>query len=81
MNDRNILQHIDDLVKEEHDLWRRSEQHAGLEPAERERLHALKVELDQYWDVLDQRRALRGAGRDPDDARIREPRVVENYKQ
>ena len=38
-------------------------------------------ELDQCWDLLRQRRALREFGRDPDQAKVRPPKVVENYEQ
>ena len=40
---------------------------------------AIKVELDQLWDLLRQRRALRAAGRNPDDARMRDSETVERY--
>ncbi len=40
---------------------------------------AIKVELDQLWDLLRQRRALRDAGRDPDGARMRDAGTVERY--
>lgn len=81
MNDRQILENINTLVDEEHALYRRSEQDGGLSDAERARLHTLKVQLDQAWDLLDQRRALRGAGRDPEDAHERPEKMVENYQQ
>lgn len=81
MNDRRILDHINELVDEEHALYRRSEQEGGLSAVERERLHQLKVQLDQAWDLLDQRRALRSAGRDPDEAEERPEKMVENYQQ
>ncbi|TML10147.1 MAG: DUF2630 family protein, partial [Actinobacteria bacterium] len=42
---------------------------------------ALQVELDQCWDLLRQRRALREAGRDPGAARVRDPDIVERYEQ
>jgi hypothetical protein len=79
--DRGILDEIDKLVDEEHALYRRSEEHGGLEPEERERLQQLKVQLDQCWDLLDQRRALRDAGRNPGAARVRDEKTVENYLQ
>jgi len=41
----------------------------------------LKVSLDQCWDLLRQRRALREAGRDPGAADVRGPEVVEGYEQ
>jgi hypothetical protein len=37
--------------------------------------------LDQCWDLLRQRRALRGAGLDPETATIRDANVVEHYEQ
>jgi len=43
------------------------------------RLAAIKVELDQLWDLLRQRRALRSAGRNPDDAQMRDADTVERY--
>jgi len=81
VNDRRILDHINELVDEEHALYRRAEEDGGLNAAERERLHQLKVQLDQAWDLLDQRRALRGAGRDPNEAHERSANLVENYQQ
>ena len=48
---------------------------------DRRRLGELKVMLDQCWDLLRQRRALREAGLDADAARVRDPEVVEGYQQ
>jgi hypothetical protein len=81
MDDKAILETIDKLVSEEHALYRRSEHDGGLDDGEHERLQSLKVALDQCWDLLDQRRALRGAGKDPDQAHVRDPKTVENYLQ
>jgi hypothetical protein len=81
VDDQQILTNINQLVEEEHALYRRAEADGGLDAAERERLRQLKVQLDQAWDLLDQRRALRGAGRDPDDAHERSANIVENYRQ
>ena len=47
----------------------------------RERLRELKVSLDQCWDLLRQRHALREAGGDPDAADVRRPEVVEGCEQ
>jgi Protein of unknown function (DUF2630) len=44
-------------------------------------LDSVKVTLDQCWDLLRQRRALREAGLDPDAARVRDEDTVEHYKQ
>ena len=46
-----------------------------------QRLEALKVSLDQCWDLLRQRRALREEGGNPDDAHVRSESVVEHYQQ
>ena len=80
MDDSQIHGTIDRLVAEEHELWVREA--AGTRArAIRERLRELKVSLDQCWDLLRQRRALREAGGDPDAADVRRPEVVEGYEQ
>jgi len=75
--DQPVLGHIDALVKEEERLYAQGE----LTDEHRGRLAKIKVELDQCWDLLRQRRALREFGRDPDQAKVRPPKVVENYEQ
>lgn len=75
--DQSVLQHIQQLASEEHRLFAQG----ALSQSERERLHTIQVALDQCWDLLRQRRALRDAGKDPNEARVRPPEVVENYKQ
>jgi hypothetical protein len=42
-------------------------------------LHHIKSELDQYWDLLHQRRTLRDAGRNPGSAEICPVDPMENY--
>lgn len=80
MDDDQIHGRIEQLVSEEHALWaREATGEAGEE--ERQRLAALKVSLDQWWDLLRQRRALHEAGFDEDVARERSPEVVEGYQQ
>jgi len=49
--------------------------------ADRRCLQELKVLLDQSWDLLRRRRALRDVGGDPDAAEVRQPEVVERYEQ
>ena len=44
-------------------------------------MHAIHLELDQAWDLLRQRQALRSAGLDPDEAHVRPVAVVEAYEQ
>ena len=80
MDDPQIHGTIEQLVAEEHELWERESAGEATE-ADRQRLQAVKVSLDQCWDLLRQRRALRGAGRDPDAADVRQPEVVERYEQ
>ena len=48
---------------------------------ERRQLADVEIELDQCWDLLRQRRALREFGEDPSRARVRPEEVVENYEQ
>ena len=45
------------------------------------RLEAVQIELDRCWDLLRQRRALRDAGANPDDAEARDASTVERYLQ
>jgi hypothetical protein len=80
MDDAQIHGTIERLVAEEHELWER-EAAGSASDADRQRTQELNVSLDQCWDLLRQRRALRDAGRDPDDASAREPNVFENYQQ
>ena len=80
MNDEQIHGRIEELVSEEHELWQRESQGEGSED-DRRRLDAVKVTLDQCWDLLRQRRALREAGFDEDAAHVRDPNVVERYEQ
>jgi hypothetical protein len=79
MDDSQIHATVEQLVAEEHQLWERESAGEASED-DRRRLEALKVSLDQCWDLLRQRRALREAGRDPDDAGVRRPEVVERYE-
>ncbi len=80
MDDGQIHGTIEQLVAEEHELWQKEAADSSTDD-DRARLEALKVSLDQSWDLLRQRRALREAGRDPDDADLRRPEVVERYEQ
>jgi hypothetical protein len=79
MDDQQVLGRIDELVKEE-ELLHRHEGESSLSADEHARLEELKVQLDQAWDYLRQRRALRQYGEDPDEASTRGPGTVENYE-
>jgi hypothetical protein len=52
-----------------------------MDDATRQRLRDLQVQLDQSWDLLRQRKALRSADLDPNAARERDPSTVEHYRQ
>ena len=80
MEDERIHERIEQLVAEEHELYERSAE-SGLNESEHRRLEAINVGLDQCWDLLRQRRALREAGYDPSVARVRDPEVIEGYEQ
>jgi hypothetical protein len=84
MSDESIAARIERLVTEEHELRGREQVDSpdddALE-ADRERLRDVEVELDRCWDLLRQRRALRDAGGDPEDAQVRDKGTVEGYWQ
>jgi hypothetical protein len=71
-----VLKHIEQLVAEEDRLYEQGD----LSDADSEKLRRIKVELDQLWDLIRQRRALREYGRNPDEADLRPPGVVEKYE-
>ena len=76
-SDHSILKKIEGLVHEEQHLYGKSE----MPDHDRVRLEAIKIELDQCWDLLRQRDARREFGQDPNDAKVRPPSVVERYQQ
>ncbi len=80
MDDHAIITQIGNLADEERQL---EERHVGdgLSSEEEERLKAVEVTLDRLWDLLRQRRALRDAGRSPDEAATRPEGTVEGYLQ
>jgi len=80
MDDARVHDTIEQLVAEEHELWDREAAGAATE-ADRRRLEQVRVSLDQCWDLLRQRRALRSAGGDPDTASVRSEETVERYEQ
>lgn len=78
MDDKSVLTHIHELVAEEKRL--RAASHA-MSAEDRRRLEKIQVELDQYWDLLRQRRARQEFGDDPNGARERPANEVEGYLQ
>ena len=75
MVDEDIYQRINTLVDEEKFL-RENESVDDVT-----RLAHIEETLDQCWDLLRQRRALREFGRDPDEAKVRDVDTVERYEQ
>lgn len=75
--DDSVFGKIKRLVDEEHALWSRKD----LDAHGQTRLDSIRVELDRYWDLLRQRRALREFGDDPNQAHIRPASIVEKYEQ
>jgi hypothetical protein len=81
VDETEILGHIDELIKTEHELRAKlaagelssSEEHAQLRAAEEA--------LDQCWDLLRQRRARREFGENEGDATLRPVSEVEGYMQ
>jgi hypothetical protein len=80
MKDESILQHIEELVAEEHRLLEHGER-GRLTPDDKSRLEKIQVRLDQFYDLLRQRRARRDAHQDPAVAHMRSEDTVEHYKQ
>jgi 5,10-methylenetetrahydrofolate reductase len=81
VDDADILARVKGLVDKEHEL---RERHAegGLDAEQEQRqLQGLEEALDQCWDLLRQRRALREAGQSPDAAQPRPTDEVESYLQ
>jgi hypothetical protein len=78
MEDHHVMGKIDELAREEHALFEK-ESAGKATDADQARLKHLQVTLDQCWDLLRQRRARRAAGQDPNDAKVRDEKIVENY--
>ena len=80
MPDEDLIARINQLTDEERRL---EEAHVGegLSQEERSRLHEVELTLDQLWDLMRQRRALRDAGRDASEATTRPIGTVEGYQQ
>lgn len=78
MEHEDVIGRINQLAHEEHELFEK-EARGEMSDAERERLESIQVRLDQCWDLLRQRRALRRAGLDPNEAKVRDEETVEGY--
>ncbi|MBT2523278.1 DUF2630 family protein [Arthrobacter sp. ISL-28] len=87
MDNQDILDRIQALVDEEHQL--RASAPVGPESEDveaayeerRVRLRRVEEDLDQCWDLLRQRRAKENAESDPGQALTRPASEVEGYRQ
>jgi Protein of unknown function (DUF2630) len=77
--DNDTLSRINALVAEEKDLRGKLQRGAISGDDEHARLRTVETELDQCWDLLRQRRALRETGGDPNAAHVRPAQQVEGY--
>jgi Protein of unknown function (DUF2630) len=81
LDDKQILTHIDELIKTEHELRQKVANRTLSTDAEHEQLRATEEALDQCWDLLRQRRARQEFGESPDGAAARPVDEVEHYQQ
>ena len=74
--DASVFNRIGELVAEEQRLYKKGE------PSDQDikNIRGIGVQLDQCWDLLRQRRALREIDKNPDEARLRDARIVEKYQ-
>lgn len=75
-----IHHQIAELVTREHALREQLQSGAVSADAEHQQLQELEAALDQCWDLLRQRDALRAAGKNPDEATARPIDQVEGYR-
>ena len=81
MADTDIFAYVNALSSEEERLYQQAGDGSGLSEGERDRLQAIKVELDRCYDLLHQRQGRRDAGQDPAGATLRAARTVDGYEQ
>jgi Protein of unknown function (DUF2630) len=79
--DEQISRKIEQLEVEREALRRDESAAHGSVAGDAGRLEEIRVELDRLWDLQRQRRALRDAGRNPDEAQERSGEIVEGYWQ
>jgi hypothetical protein len=80
-SDEQITEVIERLEQERETLRGREGADDPTLEVDAARVEQIRVELDQLWDLLRQRRALRDAGQNPDQAHERSPDIVERYWQ
>nr|WP_294950051.1 DUF2630 family protein [uncultured Mucilaginibacter sp.] len=75
--DISVMDHIRQLTEKEEHLYGKPD----LTDQDVKDMHSVKAELDQYWDLLRQRRAFREAGDDPNRAQMRSVDTIQHYKE
>jgi hypothetical protein len=81
VDDKEILGHIDELVRTEHELRTKLANGQLSSREEHEQLRAAEEALDQCWDLLRQRRARREFGEGEGESQVRPASEVEGYMQ
>jgi hypothetical protein len=76
MQDEEIIKSIKDITATEQQLSSRG----NLSEREVRTIYELKIKRNQYFDLLKERGILRERGKNPDEAKMRPPDLVENYK-
>ena len=76
----SIHQQITELVHAERALREQLQAGTISAEAEHQKLREVEEALDQCWDLLRQRDALRSVGKNPDDATVRPAEQVEGYR-
>jgi hypothetical protein len=80
-SDEQISAQIEKLEQERESLFKRESGDDRSRAEDSSRLEEIRVDLDRLWDLLRQRRALREAGQDPNQADERAAETVERYWQ
>jgi hypothetical protein len=80
VNDADLIAEINRLAGELHAL-ERGHLARGLSTEDGVRLCSIEIQLEVVWDLLRQRRALRHAGQDPNQAGPRPVDTIEGYRQ
>jgi hypothetical protein len=76
-DDSAAMSHIKKLTEREQELYGKED----ISDNDVKELHKIKLELDQYWDLLHQRQGLRDAGKNPNKAEMRSQDTIENYEE
>jgi hypothetical protein len=79
-NADSIHHRITELVHTERALREQLQVGEISEADEHRKLREIEEALDQCWDLLRQRDALRSAGKNPDEATVRPAEQVEGYR-